>query len=1724
MPRFLGRDYYNDDFIARRDLSARASLTVPRRFEEDCENDQSVSSEIYRVYQKSLGDLSPFEDFDDISKSGLDVSDKIVSGVEQLQWVLKWKEFGDGNYIEIVPSSNPESESSLFDSQPDSLTEACEVEDFSQIPLQWTLEDKGYLEEPVHEAQSELLTTCLPNLMKWLTQALGPPLEDLSSAAEEDGQQVSEDALFGKTDLHLEVSADLGSEVPPEPSSSKTFREQETFEPHIFPPAKAEELMYPVLQDDAACSSRQHNHDPQTLVHEARTTCIQQENLQASPLLLPTEHLENEEMAKPKPDTSVLESPVILLTSSSPSLYDDNMKEALLEPWPQDTLADNRPLLNAEEVSKLEEKLRYAETCFGNIQAVKFLEPQLYNHEEEAKKKNLGLLSEALHLAASVNCTAGLAQLELNLAWDLTHPARHQLSQFCPEPFSLGPASHAQTNTWKTSLEFETVETMVERELEKKAIQDTQKETAEDKAINQLGPSQEAAVGETTALTGFDLRFDEEDLDLGSDYFDDITSPNKTSKSEATSSAALCPGVAFDPVDNFLMMRDARTSGSKTQDLVKGHSVVRPVERTQQAVGKPHHPGVITPMTVLPKKAGAKQQIFLTVSLSGPYLSALQEMCSQAEPHMDSLRTLGIVSANATFLGLRPDYTRFLLKDRMTRLENAADTGDASSPQVQCTTDEGYRSVAMVHTLRLAAHMLVHCCLESAIVHLGAMQDKHTVLTGALEGLRKALFQCQFGAQQSGQLHPKVAAVCREIQQHRQSSPSPHKVLVVVRHEHPTLVKTLQAAISQDGTTAHILTGQDGQHSWPSGCECVLTWDQGAAVALLQVCSLVLEFESDSKSPMHNACQTENVHYVGLSVQETQTIMTETKMPSADKGVTVIGSQHLIQFQQLLQLLETRHNILVVRRDYASLGHEHYPDVVANVHKGAVLVPAGQLREEGGLERVTERLASVGLQLSTVWVLLHGMGDSCSRDLFDKDAVKKMVQLQALMANLSTSAKGFLAHYKEENFLLGIPCLNPFSCQLLLSRTCVGQILTMTLDQLRSLLPELPESCLLNLHRVVNMDRGLQLRPYVTDTHSSSQTYDHNNSPSRHHPLPDSTSLLDGQHEEKVDRAVPDDSQTLLPVIDRSQRQTGPPSSRYQDSERSDYVSPQTTLPSVPLSLSRSLHYTDQPTPLLPPAQKVSEESDGFHAKNMYRMSSVKPAHISAGRSHQSRIPYQRRMLDVHSLEQPVGRLADPLHSSSLLTLDHQFLSPPLKYLKMNTVHDPDHSSIDFASNRPFEGRRSHADDHSSIDFASNRPFEGRRSHADDHSSIDFASNRPFEGRRSHADDHSSIDFASNRPFEGRRSHADDHSNIDFASNRPFEDSRSHAEDYSSIDFASNRPFEGRRSHAEDHSSIDFASNRPFEGRRSHAEDHSSIDFASNRPFEGRHAEGITPAVSGSGPVDYYRTNSTWNDHNLWPSVHSAQGRFMNDREVYQKKAEPNQNQAFLQRNETLPLENPVSPSWQTGFTKTWEPHNYSLDPGYRKTSSQIFPSAEESDTMIHPVESLRPQTTLAKELVCVRNMDPSESRNMARTYPAHFRQLTRSDFPSPSGGEGYHSPGRESSATRYGDEDTRHPPPDVTASRSQPSFCEDLAATTRRLLQGRSPGLLLSGGHHFHKPRTPVHRISVGLAQPLRREEARAFSEGGELYPRTGARMKGQKLIYQSVPGTGGQTRLAFL
>ncbi|KAK7100593.1 uncharacterized protein [Littorina saxatilis] len=1323
---------------------------------------------------------------------------------------------------------------------------------------------------------------------------------------------------------------------------------------------------------------------------------------------------------------------------------------------------------------------------------------------------------------------------------------------------------------------------------------------------------------------GFRLQLDDEDIVLGSDFSSDQDkSPDMVDKPCSETAHGGAGNHSFDPVDHFLMLRDARTATSTlSSDVIKGHTVVKPVPRTQGRTNR--HPGVITPMSVLPRSVGDNEQRFVSVSLSGHFLKALQEITSQADPHLQQLKTEGVVTPDSSFLSLRPDYIRYLLKDRAKKLEHVQ--------QDECE-DETYKHIVGIHVLRSAAHLLEHCCLESAIVHLSSMQDKYPAITGTVEGLRKALFQLQFTALQSGQLHPKVAAICREIQQHKHACPA-LRMLVVLRRDQVTLAKVLQAAISIDGTPTKTATAADG--SWPEECDCLITWEQTIVNSLAPCCTLVMEFEADKDSSLSKTCQSEDISYVGLSTTETHCRQGQDKVsntqpaykvtPSDENCVTVVGSKELIQHQQLLQLLETRHNVMVMRRDYASIGLTHYPDVLVNVHRGAVLLHAEELREEGGLERLTEKLTALGLPLSTVWIIVHSLGDA-NRSLFERNTLKKLVQLQALIANLSAAAKGFTATYKillcrtpgevasnlahlatssdssggagtgpmlgnlhlpseitkEEKFLLGIPCLNSFSCHLILSRARLGEALSMSREQLHSLLPELTDSVFENLHRVVSMDRGLQLRPqqpYVHQSQSSHEWTTTEQPQSQHY-----SNSSQRAAQPYTDRAASSlrsadlGSPLLVGYGDRSEmtndfdrqeaRRTG-----LFPGEHSDFVSPEVSQQHYVVSSSSSGHHiSDQPTPfLLPNAQQSDAERSKASVAGYYKRSETQQ---TVDDTAQSSVWQKTRMQDfearsfyntgnpsghgtlrdgsegrtlqncsfVQGFPDEVDRWsqkqnyyrgqsskqnydANPKASST----DGSFQNEDSRFVSSSNWHQQSHQGTRL--NRPLTDARNgdtgRALSHIS-DTLNHGMIEGRSEHLI--SQNDFPGS--VQGLPSHSPQHSQHsslfhspqhDFNIPDEFRGVSKSCDgdpfwyehpQYSKKGFGvvpSRGSSLNPDQRFEEYSAIS-------ETTRQQAKAKSLLpkkDWREDFNFSEHHDNNNKNSNIlsDFLPSIPT--RHETAGMPARRAGG--DVYRSAEFGKD----PTFASSQ--FVQPLPTSPISSYWRANQAGYERdrasdyrlsdvsNFSVESRDSHQRAAENSYSRCPAASEYRHDPAVAdsrrgsasdrfadETSYHRMPSVPKSqsygnsdnvnDTLLlsrSPSEVTRYQRPSGESSVYNRQSDGKELGPTERT------QMSTDNFSTGS---------RPSFSSWYSNAEQIPPQvdrrEDCEESRySGSSFNDDLAATTRRLLAGRSrsPGFLYSSHRsQHHRPRTPTHRISIGLAQPLRREQQSQESQKAE-------------------------------
>lgn len=81
-------------------------------------------------------------------------------------------------------------------------------------------------------------------------------------------------------------------------------------------------------------------------------------------------------------------------------------------------------------------------------------------------------VTAALHLAASLDTGGNVGRLELDLTWDISPAWAHLPPLACPETLLLpDQTSKPETMEWKLSLDFETMEAIVDREIGKKTPQ-----------------------------------------------------------------------------------------------------------------------------------------------------------------------------------------------------------------------------------------------------------------------------------------------------------------------------------------------------------------------------------------------------------------------------------------------------------------------------------------------------------------------------------------------------------------------------------------------------------------------------------------------------------------------------------------------------------------------------------------------------------------------------------------------------------------------------------------------------------------------------------------------------------------------------------------------------------------------------------------------------------------------------------------------------------------------------------------------------------------------------------------------------------------------------------------------------------------------------------------------------------------------------------------------------
>ncbi|KAI8510225.1 DTW domain-containing protein 2 [Branchiostoma belcheri] len=513
-----------------------------------------------------------------------------------------------------------------------------------------------------------------------------------------------------------------------------------------------------------------------------------------------------------------------------------------------------------------------------------------------------------------------------------------------------------------------------------------------------------------------------------------------------------------------------------------------------------------------------------------------------------------------------------------------------------------YRLSLCLHTLVTAADLLLHSGLVTGIVHLGAVQDKYKETLGdSLEFIHHHLCQTHCLFQQKKVLHPKLLEMAKQIADWRvrkkcKSSDQDPKILIILKADPPQLVtdvvdmlQTIEGVNSVSTMSSADIKGQVTSEEVvkrldKSDCLVVCSSIIGSDFPWAQF-SLVVEYQYEETSPWLELCKRQHIRHLALKTlgpwearsDALSTAVSCKNQSGAHPQYTFIGSRRLTANSELLHLLEARHDVLIVERDYSQLKastartDQAHPDVIVDERTCMVLQDLTGLLGDKEVDPLINQLLGLAPRFQLCWTILYpGQGRNTTYP-FSGAVTSNLARLTAAITHLSPKDHGFevkllyassttdaarlvrevgdraLANTTvwaeqdwikrtwltedmsmHEQFLLSFPCINSFSAQVMLTAAPLYQLLTCPMQELVTLCPWIPQKVLQAFYQVAHCEPDINTR---TNTPVSSPQ-PHSNCPPLGSNLSGNTMSTDCSNAEMVVRKQ--NVQTSLQDIESS--------------------------------------------------------------------------------------------------------------------------------------------------------------------------------------------------------------------------------------------------------------------------------------------------------------------------------------------------------------------------------------------------------------------------------------------------------------------------------------------------------------------------------------------------------------------------------------------------------------
>ncbi|XP_064626577.1 protein shortage in chiasmata 1 ortholog-like [Lineus longissimus] len=652
-------------------------------------------------------------------------------------------------------------------------------------------------------------------------------------------------------------------------------------------------------------------------------------------------------------------------------------------PFEESPITGHQYVLSPSSRDEIERKLWIAENYFSDVLTLARLPEPV---EPRRRKEFNNVIADAKGML-SLRQDSGLADVELDLNWDPISASEQEMRTFSKtEMMTYSTLDCYELEEWKTLFEkydrayfIDWKDELIQCKMPVASHQTQNSDgmmrtvsrdtpcRAKEKSVSELEVSHQTSdsAKQTIAITKT-LKLREKGAN-----------PVKADPSNLKRLRLL-----DNPLDNFLLMRGVGKSSEasvlSTRVPEPRTSMVEKLERTHVNVSTPP----LTPTTPSrdPKKPKTKS---IEVTLTDDFSTIIHAIHLHAEPHLTVLKLRNLIPASHRFDSLTSDVTRFMLKQHEKTMQDS---------QEEDQYDDTYSAVVVLHALVTATDYLIHCCLQSAIAILSAMQEKHkSVLGGLLSTLRQQLFKSQCRFQQGKVLHPKVAAMCSNIthwykRKKQVSFDQDPKILVILRRDLSSLRECICEALSevkdfQPFSIKELPTHQDVVDSLDHHNCIIVPCNQIGSDFQWSQFSLVVEYEQTDDLTLKELCQRQNIRYLSLKTVKGETLTTICPEKGLEKAAvsqhqfTFIGSEMVTANTELLHHLEAKCNITIIERMYSqvstSTGHKfHHADLVVDERTCIVLQNVSNLVEVHQMEPLVEKIIALSLKYEKCWVIV----------------------------------------------------------------------------------------------------------------------------------------------------------------------------------------------------------------------------------------------------------------------------------------------------------------------------------------------------------------------------------------------------------------------------------------------------------------------------------------------------------------------------------------------------------------------------------------------------------------------------------------------------------------------------------------------------------------------------------------------------------------------------------